>query len=88
MSRQKTVNAGWIWPGVNGAPGGSAAGFGQAGEPLRPRFHMLCRLQLPEDLRDQTAQLCFTMKEEVLILLCATPSSQTVQKQCVALMSS
>lgn len=34
-------------------------------------------------LRDQTAQLCFTIKEELLILLCATPSSQTVQNNAL-----
>ena len=46
-------NPSWIWLvagwGGDSAAGGSAAGYGHMGELLRPRFHMLCRLQLPED---------------------------------------
>lgn len=44
------AGSGWWRGGVgDGAAGGSAAGHGHTGELLRPRFHMLCRLQLPED---------------------------------------
>ena len=79
----RTSNTSWVWPGVNGAPGRSAAGSGHTGELLGPRFHTLCSLPITPGLRDQTAQLCFTVKEEVLILLCATPSSQIVQNSAL-----
>lgn len=39
-------------------------------------------------LRDQTAQLCCTMKEEVLILPCATPFQPDCEKQCIPFMFS
>lgn len=82
----QAVNTSQIRQGAEGAPGRSVAGFGHTAELLRLRFHMLCRLQLPEDLEiKQPKQL--HNKRGLNFTLCYTLQPDHA-KQCITLMSS
>lgn len=85
LCQRRTPNISRIWLGGERCP---RQGFGHEGEMLRPRFHMLCRLQLPEDLEIKKPNCSAQWRRRVLILPRATPFQADCEKQWVPFMSS